>query len=208
MHWRDDLVSFVIGCSFTFENALLRPAFRFGTSSRTGMCRCIARTLRAGRQGVFGALVVSMRPLTPEDAVKATRICSRFPRAHGAPVHFGDPAAIGIRDIAKPDFGDAVEIRPGGGASLLGLRRHAAGGGDAGKAAVRDHAQAGAYVFDGLAGCGSGWGVRKQEPRKDFTLRDFCVKEPAIPTLALDALPSAPAVLRPCSEWERVLSLG
>ena len=54
-----------------------------------------------------------MRPLTPEQAVKATRICSRFPRAHGAPVHFGDPAAIGVRDIAKPDFGDPVEIRQG-----------------------------------------------------------------------------------------------
>jgi uncharacterized protein YcsI (UPF0317 family) len=58
-------------------------------------------------------MVVSMRPLTPDQAVKATRICGRFPRAHGAPVHFGDPAAIGVRDIAKPDFGDPVEVRPG-----------------------------------------------------------------------------------------------
>src|SRR5262249_51518908 len=60
-----------------------------------------------------GPLVVSMRPLTPELAVKATRICSRFPRAHGAPVHLGDPSAIGIRDVAKPNFGDALSIRAG-----------------------------------------------------------------------------------------------
>jgi uncharacterized protein YcsI (UPF0317 family) len=65
----------------------------------------------AGRFG--GPLVVSMRPLTPPQAVKATQICSRFPRAHGAPVHFGDPEAIGIRDIDEPDYGDAVEVRDG-----------------------------------------------------------------------------------------------
>jgi uncharacterized protein YcsI (UPF0317 family) len=54
-----------------------------------------------------------MRPLTPAQAITASTICSRFPRAHGTPLHFGDAAAIGIRDIAKPDYGDAVEIRPG-----------------------------------------------------------------------------------------------
>jgi uncharacterized protein YcsI (UPF0317 family) len=54
-----------------------------------------------------------MRPLTPAQTVKAVQICTRFPRVHGAPIHFGNPDAIGIRDLAKPDFGDAVEIRPG-----------------------------------------------------------------------------------------------
>ena len=64
--------------------------------------------------GVFrGPMTVSMRPLTPAQAVRAVEVCSRFPRAHGAPVHLGDPAAIGIRDLARPDFGDPVEIRPG-----------------------------------------------------------------------------------------------
>jgi uncharacterized protein YcsI (UPF0317 family) len=58
-------------------------------------------------------MVVSMRPLAPAQTVKAVRICSRFPRAHGAPVHLGDPAAIGILDIMRPDFGDSVTIRPG-----------------------------------------------------------------------------------------------
>ncbi len=60
-----------------------------------------------------GPLVVSMRPLSSSQAVKATQICSRFPRAHGAPVHFGEPSAIGIRNIDEPDFGDVVEIRAG-----------------------------------------------------------------------------------------------
>jgi uncharacterized protein YcsI (UPF0317 family) len=64
--------------------------------------------------GVFhGPTVVSMRPLTPVQAVTATRICARFPRAHGTPLHFGDPAAIGIRDIDRPDWGDPAEIGPG-----------------------------------------------------------------------------------------------
>ena len=58
-------------------------------------------------------MVVSMRPLTPAQAQEATTICRRFPRAHGAPVHVGDPAVLGIRDIHRPDFGDPVEIRSG-----------------------------------------------------------------------------------------------
>ena len=64
--------------------------------------------------GVFhGPLVVSMRPMSPEQAITATRVCGRFPRAHGTPVHCGDPAGIGINDLMKPDFGDPVDVRPG-----------------------------------------------------------------------------------------------
>jgi uncharacterized protein YcsI (UPF0317 family) len=113
-HWRDDLVSFVIGCSFTFENALLAagvPVRHIEQNVNVPMYRTNIACRSVGR--FAGPMVVSMRPLTPELAVKAARICSRFPRAHGAPVHLGDPAAIGIRDIARPDFGDPVEIRPG-----------------------------------------------------------------------------------------------
>ena len=63
--------------------------------------------------GAFhGPLVVSMRPMTPDTGDRRRRDLHRFPRAHGTPVHFGDPAAIGIRDIDQPDFGDAVEFRP------------------------------------------------------------------------------------------------
>jgi uncharacterized protein YcsI (UPF0317 family) len=113
-YWRDDLVAFVIGCSFTFETALVQA----GVPVRHVELGCNVPMYRTNidcrSAGVFrGPMVVSMRPLTPAHAVTATRICARFPRAHGTPVHFGDPAAIGIRDIARPDFGDPVEFRPG-----------------------------------------------------------------------------------------------
>ncbi|WP_439623120.1 putative hydro-lyase [Gemmata sp.] len=113
-HWRDDLVSFVIGCSFTFENALMTagvPVRHIEQNVNVPMYRTNIACRPAGR--FSGPLVVSMRPLLPAHAVKATQICSRFPRAHGAPVHLGDPGAIGIRDVSKPDFGDAVEVRAG-----------------------------------------------------------------------------------------------
>lgn len=113
-YWRDDLVSFVIGCSFTFENALQIagiPVRHIEQGLNVPMYRTNIPCRPAGR--FSGPLVVTMRPLKPDLAVKATLICSRFPRAHGAPVHLGDPAAIGIRDINNPDFGDAVDIRPG-----------------------------------------------------------------------------------------------
>lgn len=113
-HWRDDLVGFLIGCSFTFENALLAagvPVRHIEQGANVPMYRTNIACQSAGR--FSGPLVVSMRPLTPERAIAATTICAGFPKAHGAPIHFGDPAAIGIRDIAQPDFGDAVEIRTG-----------------------------------------------------------------------------------------------
>jgi uncharacterized protein YcsI (UPF0317 family) len=113
-HWRDDLVAFLIGCSFTFETALLRvgvPVRHVEQGCNVPMYRT---NLPCRPAGVFhGPMVVSMRPLTPAQAVTATRICGRFPRAHGTPVHFGDPAALGIADLARPDFGDPVEVRPG-----------------------------------------------------------------------------------------------
>jgi uncharacterized protein YcsI (UPF0317 family) len=113
-HWRDDLVSFAIGCSFTFENALLAagvPVRHIEQNVNVPMYRTNIACKSAGR--FSGPLVVSMRPLAPAQAVKATQVCNRFPRAHGAPVHFGEPSAIGIRDIHKPDYGDAVQIRLG-----------------------------------------------------------------------------------------------
>lgn len=113
-HWRDDHVAFLIGCSFTFESALMQA----GLPLRHVEMGCNVPMYRTNRPcrpaGIFhGPIVVSMRPMTPEQAIVATQICSRFPRAHGAPIHFGDPAALGIRDVARPDFGDAVAIRPG-----------------------------------------------------------------------------------------------
>jgi uncharacterized protein YcsI (UPF0317 family) len=113
-HWRDDLVGFVIGCSFTFENALLEagvPVRHIEENVNVPMYRTSIACKSAGR--FAGPMVVSMRPLKPDAALLATRICTKFPLAHGAPVHFGDPAAIGIKDVKTPDFGDPVTIRPG-----------------------------------------------------------------------------------------------
>lgn len=112
--WRDDFVSFVVGCSFTFESALLaaRLPVRHIEQGRNVPMYNTNRPCRAAGQ-FAGPLVVSMRPMTPEQAVAATRVCARFPRAHGVPVHFGDPAAIGIGDLDRPDYGDPVEVGPG-----------------------------------------------------------------------------------------------
>ncbi len=112
--WRDDLVAFLIGCSFTFEHALLEagvPVRHIVQGVNVPMYRTSIACRPAG--AFRGPMVVSMRPMTPAQAITATRVCTRFPRAHGTPVHFGDPTAIGIRDLDRPDYGDPVEVRPG-----------------------------------------------------------------------------------------------
>jgi uncharacterized protein YcsI (UPF0317 family) len=113
-HWRADLVAFLVGCSFTFEAALLEagvPVRHIEQNRNVPMYRTNIPCQPAGR--FAGPMVVSMRPMVPADAIRATRICGKYPLAHGAPVHFGDPAAIGIADLATPDFGDPVEVRAG-----------------------------------------------------------------------------------------------
>jgi uncharacterized protein YcsI (UPF0317 family) len=112
--WRDDLVSFLIGCSFSFEEALLADGLEIRNISENVNVPMYRSNIACTPAGPFyGDMVVSMRPMQPADAIRAIQICSRFPQVHGAPVHFGDPAAIGITDINKPDFGDAVTIKPG-----------------------------------------------------------------------------------------------
>jgi uncharacterized protein YcsI (UPF0317 family) len=111
-HWRDDLVAFVIGCSFSFEEALLAddiPIRHIEQNVRVPMYRTNIACKSAGP--FAGPMVVSMRPLKPADAIRAVQITSRYPSVHGAPVHLGLPQSIGIADIAKPDYGDAVSIR-------------------------------------------------------------------------------------------------
>ncbi len=112
--WRNDMVAFAIGCSFSFEEALVEggiPLRHFEQGCGVAMYRTNVATRPAGRFG--GPTVVSMRPMKPADAIRAIQITSRFPNVHGAPIHFGDPAAIGIRDLAVPDFGDPVDLQPG-----------------------------------------------------------------------------------------------
>jgi len=112
--WRDDLVSFIIGCSFTFETALLDngvPVAHIEQGRNVPMYRTSIPTTPAGK--FHGPMVVSMRPIPANQVADAVRITSRYPSVHGAPVHVGDPAAIGIDDLAHPDFGDTVDISPG-----------------------------------------------------------------------------------------------
>jgi uncharacterized protein YcsI (UPF0317 family) len=112
-YWRDDLVSFVIGCSFSFEQALLESGIGLRHVAEGRNVAMYRSSLETEAAGPFrGPMVVSMRPLRAADAIRAVQITSRFPNVHGAPVHLGDPALIGIRDLARPDYGDAVEVRP------------------------------------------------------------------------------------------------
>lgn len=113
-YWRDDLVSFVIGCSLSFEEALMDegiPLRHVERGLRVPMFRTNIQCVPAGP--FQGPMVVSMRPLKAAHAIRAIQITSRFPAVHGAPVHIGDPALIGIADVSRPDYGDAVEVLPG-----------------------------------------------------------------------------------------------
>lgn len=112
--WQPDFVAFLLGCSFTFEDALVQG----GVPVRHLECRCNVPMYRtniacrpAGR--LAGPLVVTLRPMPASLVPRATEITARFPAVHGAPIHVGDPAAIGIRDLMHPDYGDPPNIHPG-----------------------------------------------------------------------------------------------
>lgn len=111
--WRKDMVTFVLGCSFSFEQALQEAGLRIkhiDQGRNVPMYRTNTATEPAGP--FHGPMVVTMRPFKAADAIRAVQITSRFPDVHGAPVHIGDPAQIGIADLAHPDYGDAVEVLP------------------------------------------------------------------------------------------------
>jgi uncharacterized protein YcsI (UPF0317 family) len=112
--WRDDLVTFVIGCSFSFEEALQQadvPIRHLACGCNVSMYRTNIPTRPAGR--FFGPTIVSMRPFKAADAIRAIQITSRLPAVHGAPIHIGFPEQIGIKDIGAPDYGDPVPVEAG-----------------------------------------------------------------------------------------------
>jgi uncharacterized protein YcsI (UPF0317 family) len=112
--WQDDFVSFLLGCSFSFEQALLGAKVPVRHIEEGRNVPMYITSIPCRPAGVFhGPLVVSMRPLPAEKVVRAVQITSRYASVHGAPVHIGDPAAIGIRNLKKPDFGDPVTIGKG-----------------------------------------------------------------------------------------------
>ncbi len=112
--WRDDLVAFALGCSYSFEEALMQAGLGLRHIENGTKVSIYLTGIEAEPAGRFrGPMIVSMRPFTPADAIRAIQVTSRFPNVHGAPVHFGDPEAIGIADIARPWSGPSPEIRPG-----------------------------------------------------------------------------------------------
>ena len=113
-YWRDDLVSFLIGCSFSFEAALIEAGVPVRHIEEGRNVPMYKTSLACTPAGVFhGNMVVSMRPLPQDQIVKATVITSAMPRVHGAPVQIGNPEAIGIKDLYHPEFGEMVTINPG-----------------------------------------------------------------------------------------------
>lgn len=113
-YWRDDLVAFLLGCSLTFDWALLNAGVPLRHREEDKITAVYVTNIPCTPAGRFhGPLVVSMRPMSPTHAIRATQITSRYPSNHGAPVHIGDPAAIGITDLSRVDYGDAVSVKPG-----------------------------------------------------------------------------------------------
>ena len=112
--WRPDMVSFLLGCSFTFESALLDNGIELEHVKRgcnVAMYNTTTACVPAGRFG--GNMVVSMRPIAADRVADAVRITSRYPSVHGAPVHIGNPAEFGITDLENPDYGDFAGIPDG-----------------------------------------------------------------------------------------------
>lgn len=113
-YWRDDLVSFLLGCSFTFEHPLLEAGIGIRHIDLGVNVPMFITNRPCKAAGVFhGPMVVSMRPIPYEQVVRAVQITSRFPAVHGAPVHVGEPLTLGIDDVQQPHFGDAVPVRAG-----------------------------------------------------------------------------------------------
>lgn len=113
-YWRTDFVSFLIGCSFSFEEELLEANITVRHVEEQCNVPMYLTNIACERAGIFfGNMVVSMRPIPYKDVPKAVSVTAAMPRVHGAPIHIGDPEAIGIKEIKKPDFGDMVTIKEG-----------------------------------------------------------------------------------------------
>ena len=112
--WSDDMVGFLIGCSFTFETALLAAGLRIAHAEQGRNVPMYVTNRDCTPSGPFsGPMVVSMRPYRPEEIPLVVSVTGRYPSQHGAPVHVGDPEALGIRNLDEPEFGEPVEIEEG-----------------------------------------------------------------------------------------------
>ena len=112
--WRDDLVSFLIGCSFSFESELIEAGIEMRHNTMGCNVPMYITNIETVPAGIFhGPMTVSMRPIPYDQIVRAVTVSGTMPQVHGTPVHIGDPAAIGIKDINKPDLGGPVEVKDG-----------------------------------------------------------------------------------------------
>lgn len=112
--WRPDLVSFLIGCSFSFEEELLQAGITVRHIEQQCNVPMYKTNIPCKEAGIFfGNMVVSMRPIPYKDISKAVAITAAMPKVHGAPIHIGNPEIIGIKDIEQPDFGDQIIIKEG-----------------------------------------------------------------------------------------------
>lgn len=113
-HWRGDLVSFLLGCSFTFERALLAAGLRIAHLDQGRNVPMYVTNRECVPAVPFsGPMVVSMRPYRPEEVPEAVSVTARYPAMHGAPVHVGDPEALGVSGLGAPKYGDAIELSEG-----------------------------------------------------------------------------------------------
>jgi uncharacterized protein YcsI (UPF0317 family) len=112
-HFDEHTVSFLLGCSFSFENAMVESGLPIRNMEEGKNVSMYTTNIKCRSAGPFSApLVVTMRPMTPAQAVRAVQITTRFHITHGAPIHLGSPEKIGIRDLNRPEFGDPVTIHP------------------------------------------------------------------------------------------------
>lgn len=112
--FHEEMVSFLLGCSFSFEAAMVAAGIPIRNMEEGRNVSMYITNRPCTPAGPFSCpMVVSMRPMTPEQAIRAVQVTTRFHLTHGAPVHIGSPEALGIRDLSKPEFGDPVTIRPG-----------------------------------------------------------------------------------------------
>lgn len=112
--WRDDFVYFLIGCSFSFESELIEGGVPVRHIEENKNVPMFLTNIECEQAGIFhGKMVVSMRPIPQDKVIKAVTVTASMPRVHGSPIHIGDPAAIGIKNIMKPDFGDSVTVNEG-----------------------------------------------------------------------------------------------
>jgi len=109
--WREDLVSFLIGCSFSFEDLLVDAGIEIRHITEKANVPMFNTNIPLKQAGKFsGNMVVSMRPIKSSQIATAVNVTNRLPGVHGAPIQIGNPAEIGIYDLAHPDYGDAVTI--------------------------------------------------------------------------------------------------